>query len=152
MGDWVILRIWIFDRKSRSATNSRKWSDFGLWRHKYHPLYRHILPLLVKSAKPMKSDVADADSFAESTIVHLGYTYLRAPGDERHLGVSSSNPNMPESGPQMAKSPLGGSQSETNTSRMVSRSFTKVPYHQGLGSTICSYLLLNVLLIAAICR
>ena len=27
----VILRIWISGRKSRSANNVRKWSEFGIW-------------------------------------------------------------------------------------------------------------------------
>ena len=35
----AILRIYIFGRKSRSANNFRKWSDFGLWRQKYQPRY-----------------------------------------------------------------------------------------------------------------
>ena len=39
MVDMIIFRIRTSSRKSRSANNSRKWSDFGLWRQKYHPLY-----------------------------------------------------------------------------------------------------------------
>ena len=37
--DIAVLRIRISGRKSRSANNSRKLSDVGLWRQKYQPLY-----------------------------------------------------------------------------------------------------------------